>query len=151
MSDTSAEIAALKAQLAAVMTAIEGKGVELSQPSVWVVHNPNKRAVWCSKTDCQMLGRKTTYDVVKVNTDPEAEDIIMTGVSKEASEDEGVKRKVKRVGAPTVKLDNLGVVAAFTSKKKAVDFMNNYFRLNQKSITGEEDYELQMTEVKVTS
>ena len=151
MSDTSAEIAALKAQLAAVMTAIEGKGVELSQPSVWVVHNPNKRAGWCSKTDCQMLGRKTTYDVVKVNTDPEAEDIIMTGVSKEASEDEGVKRKVKRVGAPTVKLDNLGVVAAFTSKKKAVDFMNNYFRLNQKSITGEEDYELQMTEVKVTS
>ena len=151
MSDTSAEIAALKAQLAAVMTAIEGKGVELSQPSVWVVHNPNKRAVWCSKTDCQMLGRKTTYDVVKENTDPEAEDIIMTGVSKEASEDEGVKRKVKRVGAPTVKLDNLGVVAAFTSKKKAVDFMNNYFRLNQKSITGEEDYELQMTEVKVTS
>jgi len=151
MSDTSAEIAALKAQLAAVMTAIEGKGVEVSQPSIWVVHNPNKRAVWCSKTDCQMLGRKTTYDVVKENTDPEAEDIIMTGVSKEASEDEGVKRKVKRVGAPTVKLDNLGVVAAFTSKKKAVDFMNNYFRLNQKSITGEEDYELQMTEVKVTS
>ena len=44
MSDTSAEIAALKAQLAAVMTAIEGKGVELSQPSIWVVHNPNKRA-----------------------------------------------------------------------------------------------------------
>jgi hypothetical protein len=151
MSDTSAEIAALKAQLAAVMTAIEGKGVEVSQPSIWVVHNPNKRAVWCSKTDCQMLGRKTTYDVVKENTDPEAEDIIMTGVSKEASEDEGVKRKVKRVGAPTVKLDNLGVVAAFTSKKKAVDFMNNYFRINQKSITGEEDYELQMTEVKVTS
>ena len=151
MSDTSAEIAALKAQLAAVMTAIEGKGVEVSQPSIWVVHNPNKRAVWCSKTDCQMLGRKTTYDVVKENTDPEAEDFIMTGVSKEASEGEDVKRKVKRVGAPTVKLDNLGVVAAFTSKKKAVDFMNNYFKINQKSITGEEDYELQMTEVKVTS
>ena len=151
MSDTSAEIAALKAQLAAVMTAIEGKGVELSQPSIWVVHNPNKRAIWCPNIDCTSMGRKTTYDVVKENTDPEAEDIIMTGVSKEASEDEGVKRKVKRVGAPTVKLDNLGVVASFTSKKKAIDFMNNYFRLNQNSITGEEDYELQMTEVKVTS
>ncbi len=88
MSDTSAELAALKAQLAAVMTAIEGKGVELSLPSIWVVHNPHKRAVWCSKTDCQMLGRKTTYDVVKENTDPEAEDIIMTGVSKEASDEE---------------------------------------------------------------
>ena len=151
MSDTSAELAALKAQLAAVMTAIEGKGVELSLPSIWVVHNPNKRAVWCPKTDCQMLGRKTTYDVVKENTDPEAEDIIMTGVSKAASEEDDVKRKVKRVGAPTVKLDNLGVVAAFTSKKKAIDFMDNYFKLNQNSITGEEDHELQMTEIKVTS
>ena len=151
MSDSSAELAALKAQLAAVMTAIEGKGVELSLPSIWVVHNPNKRAVWCSKTDCQMLGRKTTYDVVKENTDPEAEDIIMTGVSKEASEAEDIKSKVKRVGAPTVKLDNVGVVAAFTSKNKAMDFMDNYCKLNQKSITGEEDYELQMTEVKVTS
>ena len=151
MSDTSAEIAALKAQLAAVMTAIEGKGVEVSLPSIWVVHNPYRRAVWCSKTDCQMLGRKTTYDVVKENTDPDAEDIIMTGVSKEASEEEDVKRKVKRVGAPTVKLDDLGVIAAFTTKKKATDFMDNYFKLNQNTITGEGDQELQMTEIKVTS
>ena len=151
MSDTSAEIAALKAQLAAVMTAIECIGVELSLPSVWVVHNPYQRAVWCSKTDCQMLGRKTTYDVVKENTDPDAEDIIMTGVSKEASEEDDVKRKVKRVGAPTVKLDDLGVIAAFSSKTKALDFMNNYFKLNQNSITGDGDQELQMTEIIVTS
>ena len=75
----------------------------------------------------------------------------MTGVSKEASNEEDVKRKVKRVSAPTVKLDNLGVVAAFTSKKKAIDFMDNYFKLNQRSITGEGDQELQMTEIKVTS
>ena len=118
------------------MTAIEGKGVELSLPSIWVVHNPHSSVVWCSKTDCEMLGRKTTYDVVMESTDPEAEDIIMTGVSKEASNEEDVKRKVKRVSAPTVKLDNLGVVAAFT--KKAIDFMDNYFKLNQRSITGEE-------------
>jgi hypothetical protein len=151
MSDTSAEIAALKAKLAAVMTAIEGKGIELSMPSIWVVHNPNKRAVWCSKTDCAMLGRKTTYDVVKENEDPKVEDLIMTGVSKEASEEEDVKRKVKRVGSPTVKLDDLGVVASFTTKTKALDFMDNYFKLNQNSITGDGDQELQMTEVQVTS
>ena len=149
MTDTNAELAALKAQLAAVMTAIEGKGVELSLPSIWVVHNPNKRAIWCPNVDCSSMGRKTTYDVVKENTDPEAEDIIMTGVSKEASEEDDVKRKVKRVSAPTIKLDNLGVVAAFTTKKKAIDFMDNYFKLNQNTISGDEDYELQMTEVKV--
>ena len=151
MTDTNAELAALKAQLAAVMTAIEGKGVELSLPSIWVVHNPNKRAIWCPNVDCSSMCRKTTYDVVKENTDPEAEDIIMTGVSKEASEEDDVKRKVKRVSAPTIKLDNLGVVAAFTTKKKAIDFMDNYFKLNQNTISGDEDYELQMTEVKVTS
>ena len=151
MSDTSGEIAALKAQLAAVMSAVSGKGIELSMPSIWVVHNPHERAVWCSKTDCAMLGRKTTYDIVKENKDPEAEDLIMTGVSKEASDEEGIKRKVKRVGSPTVKLDNLGVVAAFTTKTKALDFMDTYFKLNQKSITGEGDQELQMTEIKVTS
>ena len=98
-----------------------------------------------------MMGRKTTYDVVKENKDPEAEDIIMTGVSKEVSEEEDVKRKVKRVGAPTVKLDDLGVLAAFTSKKKALDFMDNYFKLNQNTITGEGDQELQMTEIRITS
>tara|TARA_B100000035_G_C20601492_1_gene379901 strand:- start:215 stop:508 length:294 start_codon:yes stop_codon:yes gene_type:complete len=97
------------------------------------------------------MGRKTTYDVVKENPDPEAEDIIMTGVSKEASEEEDVKRKVKRVGTPTVSLDNLGVIAAFTTKKKALDFMDNYFKLNQRSISGEDDNELQMTEIVVTS
>ena len=75
----------------------------------------------------------------------------MTGVSKEASEVEGVKRKVKRVGAPTVSLDNLGAIAAFTTKKKALDFIDNYFRLNQRSISGDGDNELQMTEVIVTS
>lgn len=148
MSDLSAEVAALKAQLAAVMTTVEGKGIEISVPSIWVVHNPQKRATWCSKTDCPMLGRKTTYDVVK---DGEADQIIQTGVSEEAANAPDVKQKVKRVGEPTVKLDTLGVVAAFTSKKKAIDFADNYFRLNQNTITGEGDYELQITEVRVTS
>ena len=151
MSNINAEVAALKAQLAAVMTAVEGKGIDISMPSVWVVHNPHKRSVWCSKSDCAMLGRKSTYDVVKESIDPEAEDLIMTGVSQEASEESDVKRKVKRVGAPTIKLDDLGVIAAFSSKTKAVDFMDNYFKLNQNSIVGNGDQELQMTEVKVTS
>ena len=32
--------------------------------SVWVVHNPQRRATWCSKSDCPKLGRKKTYDMV---------------------------------------------------------------------------------------
>ena len=120
----------LKAQLAALTTAAESAGVKLEAKTIYVVHNPNERAIWCPNIDCSSMGRKTTYDVVKENPDPEAEDIIMTGVSKEASEEEDVKRKVKRVGTPTVSLDNLGVIAAFTTKKKALDFMDNYFKLN---------------------
>tara|TARA_B100000963_G_scaffold362053_2_gene402774 strand:- start:8065 stop:8520 length:456 start_codon:yes stop_codon:yes gene_type:complete len=151
MGDISAEVAALKAQLAALTTAAESAGVKLEAKTIYVVHNPYQRAIWCPNIDCQTMGRKTTYDVVKENPDPEAEDIIMTGVSKEASEEKDVKRKVKRVGTPTVSLDNLGVIAAFTTKKKALDFMDNYFRLNQRSITGDGDQELQMTEVIVNS
>ena len=151
MGDIGAEVAALKAQLAALTTAAESAGVKLEAKTIYVVHNPNERAIWCPNIDCSSMGRKTTYDVVKQNPDPEAEDIIMTGVSKEASEEEDVKRKVKRVGTPTVSLDNLGVIAAFTTKKKALDFMDNYFKLNQRSISGEDDNELQMTEIVVTS
>ncbi len=151
MGDIGAEVAALKAQLAALTTAAESAGVKLEAKTIYVVHNPNERAIWCPNIDCSSMGRKTTYDVVKENPDPEAEDIIMTGVSKEASEEEDVKRKVKRVGTPTVSLDNLGVIAAFTTKKKALDFMDNYFKLNQRSISGEDDNELQMTEIVVTS
>ena len=72
MVDVSAEIAALKAQIAAITTS--QSPVEIAG-SIWVVHNPYQRAVWCSKTDCEMMGRKTTYDVVKENKDPEAEDL----------------------------------------------------------------------------
>ena len=151
MGDISAEVAALKAQLAALTTAAESAGVKLEAKTIYVVHNPYQRAIWCPNIDCQAMGRKTTYDVVKENPDPEAEDIIITGVSKEASEEKDVKRKVKRVGTPTVSLDNLGVIAAFTTKKKALDFMDNYFRLNQRSITGDGDQALQMTEVVVNS
>ena len=104
--------------------------------SVWVVHNPLRRATWCSKSDCPKLGRKKTYDVVlsdqEENTDGELENIILLGVTDEAEIDESkVEKKVRRVGEPTVKLHSLGAVAAFVSKKKAMLFMDDFFRENQ--------------------
>ncbi len=155
MSDLTSEVAALKAQLAALVTASEAAGVRLEAKSIWLVFNPNKQAHWCSKTDCPNLGRKTTYDVVK-QTDEEDEDgelatLIQTGVSEEAAEAEDVIQKVKRVGSPTQKQPDLGLLGAFTSKKKALDFMESYFQLNQNSLDPESENDLQLTEVRVHS
>ena len=61
--------------------------------SIWVVHNPQKSATWCSKSDCPKLGRKQVYDVVlnekQENTEGELENIILLGVTDEADIDEG--------------------------------------------------------------
>ena len=104
--------------------------------SIWVVHNPQRRATWCSKSDCPKLGRKQVYDVVlsekQENSDGELENIIMLGVTDEAEIDEDkIEKKVRRVGEPTVKLHTLGAVASFTTKKKALQFMEDFFREHQ--------------------
>ena len=104
--------------------------------SVWVVHNPQRRATWCSKSDCPKLGRKQVYDVVlsekEKNSDGELENIIMLGVTDEAEiDEEKIEKKVRRVGEPTVKLHALGAVASFTTKKKALQFMEDFFREHQ--------------------
>jgi hypothetical protein len=119
--------------------------------SVWVVHNPQRRATWCSKSDCPKLGRKKTYDVVlsdqEENTDGELENIILLGVTDEAEIDESkVEKKVRRIGEPTVKLHSLGAVATFVSKKKAMLFMDDFFRENQDKSPDS----LELSEVKIT-
>ena len=120
--------------------------------SVWVVHNPQRRATWCSKSDCPKLGRKKTYDVVlsdqETNTDGELENIILLGVTDEAEIDESkIQKKVRRVGEPTVKLHSLGAVASFTSKKKALQFMEDFFREHQ----GSSPDSLEFSEVEITA
>ena len=151
MTDVASEIAELKAQMQLLLSGGESP---VQVKSVWVVHNPRKRPRLCHKASCECcppLGRKVTYDIIKEGTeeneDGELEDIIMQGVSEEAANAEDVKQKVKRVGPPTIKYDPLGVVSAFSSKKKAIDFLEEYFRLNQDS----DPDELHITEVKVVS
>ena len=72
------ELAALKAQMAMLMSS----NTELapSVASIWVVYDASKISVWCSKTDCPLLGREVTYDVVKEeeSDDGELESIIKT-------------------------------------------------------------------------
>jgi len=151
MSNLASEVAELKAQMQLLINSGEAP-VEVK--SVWIVHNPRKRGRLCHKAECECcppMGRKITYDVVKEGTqeneDGELENIIMQGVSEEESNADDVVQKVKRVGSPTKSYDQLGVVSAFTSKKKALDFMEEYFRLNQDN----DPDELQLTEVKVVS
>lgn len=120
--------------------------------SVWVVHNPQRRATWCAKSDCPKLGRKQTYDMVmsdqEENTDGELENIILLGVTDEAEIDESkVEKKVRRIGEPTVKLHSFGAVASFTSKKKALQFMEDFFRENQDKSPDS----LELSEIKITA
>ena len=119
--------------------------------SIWVIHNPVKRAIWCSKSDCPKLGRKEVFDVVmsdtEENSDGELEQIIKLGVTSEADIDESkIERKVRRVGEPTVKHHSLGVVAAFRSRKKALKFLDEHFKSNQ----DQSPDSLELTEINLT-
>jgi hypothetical protein len=145
------ELAALKAQMAMLM----GSNTELSQTisSIWVVYDPSKISVWCSKSDCPLLGREVTYDVVKEEEteDGELEAIIKTGVSEEESNSGEYDARVKRVGSPKIKHHDLGVIASFTSKKKATSFIEDYFRLNRKALSGKEATEIGLSEIIITT
>ena len=148
--DVAAELAALKAQMATMMGAMQSEE-KIAVSSIWVVHQPDRMATWCSKSDCPKLGRKTTYDVIlketQENEKGELEHLIKEGVAPEDIDEEKVETKIARVGGPTVKLHDLGVVAAFTTKMKALAFIDEYFKANQDQSPGE----LMMTEVKVTA
>ena len=120
--------------------------------SVWVIHNPQRRATWCAKSDCPKLGRKQVYDVVlsekQENSDGELENIIMLGVTDEAEiDEEKIEKKVRRVGEPTVKLHTLGAVASFTTKKKALQFMEDFFREHQDNSPDS----LELSEIEITA
>ena len=151
VTDVISEIAALKAQVAALV----GTHSELSQEvsSIWVVYDPSKISVWCQKTDCPLLGREVTYDVVKEEEqeDGELDSIIKTGVSEEESESGDYDARIKRVSSPKIKHHDLGVIAPFTSKKKATDYIEEYFRLNRGNFTGENAPEIGLSEVIITT
>jgi hypothetical protein len=48
-----------------------------------------------------------------------------------------------------VKHHDLGVLASFTSKKKATDFIEEYFRLNRETLSGKGGAELGLSEIKI--
>ena len=149
MADVLSEVAALKAQVAAMMASNSELSQEVS--SIWVVYDPSKISVWCQKTDCPLLGREVTYDVMKEEEkdDGELEAIITTGVSAEESESGDYDARIKRVSSPKIKHHDLGVIASFTSKKKATDFIEEYFRLNRETLSGENSMELGLTELPI--
>jgi len=147
LTDIVSEVAALKAQLNALISS--DKTLAQSVSSIWVVYDPSKISVWCSKTDCPLLERDVTYDVIKEEEteDGELESIIKHGVSEEESEE--YDGRIKRVSSPRVKHHDLGVLASFTSKKKATDYIEEYFRLNRETLSGKGGAELGLSEIKV--
>jgi|TARA_B100001094_G_scaffold245846_1_gene242398 hypothetical protein len=147
LTDIVSEVAALKAQLNALISS--DKTLAQSVSSIWVVYDPSKISVWCSKTDCPLLERDVTYDVIKEEEteDGELESIIKHGVSEEESQE--YDGRIKRVSSPRVKHHDLGVLASFTSKKKATDYIEEYFRLNRETLSGKGGAELGLSEIKV--
>jgi hypothetical protein len=150
VTDVISEVAALKAQVAAIMT-----NSEFTQDvsSIWVVYDPSKISVWCEKTDCPLLGREVTYDVLKEEEQEDGElgSIVTTGVSEEESESGDYDARIKRVSSPKIKHHDLGVIASFTSKKKATDYIEEYFRLNRGNFTGETAPEIGLSEIIITT
>jgi len=150
VSDIISEVAQMKAQIAQMMNKEE---LQLEVKTIWAVYDPMKTSVWCSKLDCPRLGRETTYDVVKQieNEDGELESIIKTGVSEEETQTGDYDGAIKRVSSPRIKHHDLGVMAAFTSKSKAIEFIEDYFRLNQDALNGENQIELCLSEIIINS
>ena len=124
-----------------------------SVSSIWVVYDASKISVWCSKSDCPLLGREVTYDVVKEqeSDDGELESIIKTGLSEEESAAGDYDARVKRLSSPKIKHHDLGVIASFTSKKKATTFIEDYFRMNRASLSGKDAPEIGLSEILVTA
>jgi hypothetical protein len=107
--------------------------------------------MWCHRSDCPNLERKISYDVLEetgeTDEEGELEYLIRTGVSEEETKKDDVKGSIKRVGSPTKKNHDLGVLASFSSKSKAIGFIETYFKLNQDSSPDD----LQITEITITS
>ena len=124
-----------------------------SVSSIWVVYDASKISVWCSKSDCPLLGREVTYDVVKGQEadDGELESIIKTGLSEEESAAGDYDSRVKRLSSPKIKHHDLGVIASFTSKKKATNFIEDYFRMNRSTLSGNDAPEIGLSEIIVTA
>ena len=132
MADVASELEALKTQMAVLMATKGEDEIEFS--SIWVVFDAIRTGVWCSKTDCPKLARAVTYDVAEEveNVDGELEAIIKTGLTEEEAGSYDEANRKKRIGTPTIKHHDLGVLAAFTSEKKATDFISRYFKINQR-------------------
>ena len=121
--------------------------------SIWVVYDASKISVWCSKTDCPLLGREVTYDVVKEeeSDDGELESIIKTGLSEEESNSGDYNARVMRLSSQKIKHHDLGVIASFTSKKKATTFIEDYFRMNRATLSRKDAPEIGLSEILITT
>tara|TARA_Y100000004_G_C8949414_1_gene427749 strand:- start:2188 stop:2655 length:468 start_codon:yes stop_codon:yes gene_type:complete len=127
--DLAAEVSDLKKTLATLMAS--KSETELTTTSVWVVFDATRTGVWCSKTDCPKLARDISFDVAEeVQTDDGLEAVIKTGLSEE--EAESYENRKKRIGSPTIKHHDLGVIASFSTEKKATKFIKHYFKVNQR-------------------
>ena len=149
--DLAEEIASLKAQVSMLSSGSPSLPTDFN--SIWVVYDATKTSVWCAKSDCPKLNRKVTYDVVKEEEDEDGElqEIITQGVSEEMVKSGDYDRSVKRVGEPTIRNHDLGVMAAFTSRKKATDYIEEYFRLNRNNFDKENLPDICLTEISIMS
>jgi hypothetical protein len=56
-----------------------------------------------------------------------------------------------RLSSPKIKHHDLGVIASFTSKKKATTFIEDYFRMNRATLSGKDAPEIGLSEIVITA
>ena len=83
--------------------------------------------------------------------DGELESIIKTGLSEEESNSGDYDARVMRLSSPKIKHHDLGVIASFTSKKKATTFIEDYFRMNRATLSGKDAPEIGLSEIVITA
>ena len=96
---------------------------------VWLVYDPNKIRVWCSKNDCPHLNRELEKESVtqKVTLDKNLAETIGGEVGDETE----VDVEVYRISAPRADNHPLGVVAAFGSEREAAKWVTNFYKRNK--------------------
>lgn len=92
--------------------------------SVWVVYSPDRISTWCSKGDCERLGRKVKY---AAEGNEELKDAIM---GKDVLPEGAV---IVDISEPTMQNHPLGLLATFTDEDSATEYVEKWHLKNRMS------------------
>ena len=133
-------------ELAEQLAAMQQQMANLAKPStrlpiedeLFLVYNPYKMRVWCSKSDCPHLGRESRIEMVQQPLPEEVDS---------ESDSERVEVPVVRLSEPKNGAHELGIMAVFGTEREAVKFVETYYKRNKHMM--EEGFNLCISKVDV--